>query len=434
MIRKRNSNLTLIASIALAIILCISVSLPVFAAVVPIPGTADKPAEAVIAKVLKMPVGTITPDITFTFKIDIKSVDESTDDADIAAAPTIDPLTVTYKAEDEGTVIGTGTGAYKSVPKETESIFTGANWKNAGVYVYTVTEVKGTLDTFKEKMTYSEAEYELWALVKEKADKQGFYVEIIAAYIKTEDAANEGEKGKKVDPTPQDPDSTGKYSEMIFTNAYLKNNGGTDPKTNSVFKLSKRVDGDILDTNKYFKYTVTVTQPATVTGTSAYKAYVMDENNNVVTDISNNAADEYIETETDGNLPHIEFPSGTEMIVSLKHGQWLSFIDMPVGTNIAVEESAYSSYIPKYTLTLDGKSNDPITGEKNTPLGFGKDTHTYIGEGANSAAYINFYDLAPPTGIIVDNVPYIVLIAVGLIAFIGLGIFKNRKEQNIIEE
>jgi hypothetical protein len=434
MTKRKNSKLTFITSIALVIILCISMALPVFAAGEAIKGDEENPAEAAIAKVLNMPIGTTTPNVTFTFNIDIKSVDESTDDTDLAAAPTVGPLSVIYKPTDNGTVIGTGTSAYKSVPKETKSIFAGADWKHAGMYIYTITEVQGTLNTFEEKMTYSQAEYELWVLVQEREDKKGFYVEMIAAYIKVTDASNEDEEGSKVDPTPQKPDITGNYSEMIFTNVYLKNNGGVDPNDNAVFKLSKHVAGDVLDTEKYFKYAINVTQPITVTGKSTYKAYVMDENNNVVMNIANNAPAGNIKPDA-SSRPYIEFTSGTELAVSLKHGQWLSFIDMPVGTNIVAEESAHSSYVPKYTLTLDGKTDPQVTGTKNTPLGFGKDPDfTYIGEKANSAAFINLYEISTPTGIIVDNLPYIILIMVGLLAFVGFGIFRSRKAQNTMDK
>lgn len=168
----------------------------------------------------------------------------------------------------------------KTVRKESSAFFAGINWTHAGVYVYEVTETANTYtiaDAVKEKMDYSLAKYTITVYVKEKTSGTGFYVDVIADVITFVD--NPGQTGgSKVDPTPGGNTETATgFSDMIFTNKYLKNNGGTDPDPDddSTFKLSKTVSGSYASKEQYFTFTVKITpavSPLVPAGVK-YKAY-----------------------------------------------------------------------------------------------------------------------------------------------------------------
>ena len=324
MTRKNKKIFKLVTSVTIAMVMVLITAIPVFAAGNPITGN---PAQAAITKIFKMPVGTDTPEVTFTFDIIPIKVDGVNYPTGIMPDD-IDTAEIPFTIDDEGDIVGTGASAYKVIIKETASIFDDFDWPHAGEYVYKIKERQdNNKDTFEEKLVSSQAEYEIHLFVRENAAKDGYYVYMIADYIVVTDPSSDGEVGDKIDPTPKDPDVSGEYSEMMFTNTYIKNNGGTDPKDpdDTVFKLSKEVTGELGDTTMYFNFDVKLTKPALVTGEASYIAYVMDENNDVIeTGIAGvNAPAANVEQDATGR-DYIRFDSGVNLRISLKHGQWLS--------------------------------------------------------------------------------------------------------------
>ncbi len=423
--KKTTPLLKLAAAVMLTALLCVATAIPAFAAAGdPITGTEESPARAATTKLLEMPVGTTTPDATFTFDFAKKNLDGNEGAEALAGMPDIASRSVSFSAADAGTV----SGGVKSVAKETGGIFDSVDWPHAGIYVYTVTEradTYGIENSFQEQLRYSAASYEIAVYVMDGENSR--YVSAIAASITVKDAANEGsDLGDKVDPTPGgNPDVDGDYSKMIFTNTYLKNTGGTDPD-DTVLAVSKEVTGNFANQSKYFQFNVRVNNPATVTNAATvYKAYVLDGDGAVVTDTAN-AATEYIRTDP-VNGAYIEFTTAVEQTVHLKHGQRLSFTDLPVGARFAVTEAATVGYTPSYVLTVNGGAGSAVNGTDNTALGF---TNQYIGEAANGAAFTNTNRDITPTGIRADHLPYIVLIGVvvfGVMVFIAVKLRRNRR-------
>jgi len=431
--KKQSKLFKILVSTALVLLMTISLAVPAFAAGSTVTGTEQDPVKVAITKIFNMPVGTKTPDVTFQFDVTPIKVDGIPNN-DVNMPGNIGPIDIEFKEADNGKQIGTGTSAYKSIIRESEDIFANVTWPHAGEFVYTITEKQDLAkDEFNEKLTCSQAVYEIHVYVKETADGKGYYIAAVNDYYIKNDNGGTVEGGYKVDPTPKDPDETGEYSEMIFTNKYLKNNGKVDPPDPddcTVFKLSKDVAGDLADKSMYFNFLITLTKPATVEDDIIFIAYIMDEDG-FVADITGNIVHAYnINLGTDNNgKKFIKFKSGDDAKIALKHGQWLAFTDAPVGTNLVVLEEANGNYVPKCTLVLNGNSSTLNAG-KNESLGFGEDPNfTYLGEKTNIAAYVNTYDLTAPTGISIENLPFVVMIGLAIAGLAGFVVFKAHKNR-----
>jgi len=443
---RKNSFFKLITAMALAIIICLSTAIPVLAQPSQqypgvIEGTENNPAEAGITKILKMPVGTTTPTTTFTFIIEKLSFNEYEDDEHKDLMPYIGTTTQTPHISTvdipfSDTDIGTADGGTKSVIIETGNLLNmnwlDIDWPTAGVYTYKVTEDDTTFTNngaaIPDTMDFSPAEYMVSVWV-ENGDNGSLYVKYVSATVVTTDI--DGEKGDgKVDPTPGNQNSSGKgYSQMIFTNTYLLNNGGTDPD-DTVLIVSKTVDGlGANQTNLYFPFVINISNPETVADPMTFKAYIF-QGNNVIADITDNevAGDNVTVTKDNSNNDVITFIAGSPLVLKLKHGQWVSFIDLPVGTIFEVTEDATTDYAPSYGLyahelneSRGASQNDFITAPLAPAI-------AYVREDNESYAhFLNMFKTITPTGIGVDDLPYIIIIGLAVVSLVGFGLVMFRR-------
>jgi hypothetical protein len=478
--KKRNSTVKSIISSALAALLCMTMSLPVFAQPIfptsPIDDNYSRGNTAAITKHLDTPVGTELPTgakaLTFYFQIEKigfnnvrfsspPTVEEQAtikdmpyligtkriDDAVKNQYETLADIPITFDGDDyiynSPDDISSGT---KSIFKETNDLFNGIEWKKPGVYTYEIREIEdktkdalqtvASNDSYTESMTFSKAVYLLSVWVEDGPD--GLHITAIGD-IKDIDDNGDKTDGSKVDPTPGGgTDTKNPYSKMKFRNIYVKNNGGPDitNPNNTTLKISKEVKEGGSRT-QYFTFDITVTQPALVSGTQTYKAYVMEADgtgSKVVTTIDN-----YATIDANGL---IVFTSGTPMAIKLKHGQWLAFTDLHVGSEFTVKELATPDYSPSCTLTAYSSKNPQLSiytetitkGEgasltappEEPPIStFGK---AYVADNNKSIAeFINTFKLIAPTGIGVDDLPYIVIIGVVLAVAAGYVVFRIRR-------
>ena len=440
MTKKKHKILSIVMSIALAMTLCIGMALPAFAANgMSDGGTPDAPAQAAITKMLKLPVGTTIPDFTFTFAFDKLLADGSADQGDLDAMPALKDVLIAFNANSTACKVdGDGTKwihGEELINFDLDADNNPIVWPHAGQYEYLVYETNKNYSTpqnvdYTDEMFYSPAEYKIVVYVANGKDGKGndvLYINTIAAYIETKDGTEGGEPGTKVDPTPGgDPSLQHDHSKVIFTNYYLKNTGGVDPEdpNNSTLAISKTVGGEYGDRQLPFEFSVTVTNPAIIDDpNTTFMAYVLNEQDQVVTSAMNVADANFIKTDlTYGD--YIEFTTDEPMTIYLKHGQRLVFTDLPVGAKYEVSESGTQYYTPSRNLTINGGTPLYDIAAEGAPLAI---PQQYVTEGIDLAAFLNKYQDVIPGGISVNDLPYIVMVGLGTLALAGFAVFKFRK-------
>ncbi|MCL2492104.1 MAG: hypothetical protein FWE87_05075 [Coriobacteriia bacterium] len=392
-------------------------------------GTEQAPAQAAITKVLKLPVGTAIPKADYQFIVKSMNADgEDVSGGDtLGLMPSIDPITITYTS-DETSMTAEG---ISSVYKQSVNIFANADeFSHAGIYKYQIFENEAasyqSIDSEREVMDFSDALYEITVFVKDKTDGTGTYIYAVVAETLKTDGGENGNKAK-VDPSPGGDGETYRFSKLEFTNTYVKTNiapDGPDPLMGSMLSLSKTVEGDFASSSMYFPFTLSFEVPSLVDmiDPQPYKAYIV-ENGAVVTSHEN--ADDLGEDDYGFYIP-VANKSNAE--IRLKDGQKLVFVNLPVGTSYKIEETGTTSYLPSYTITYAGKKGMVTTGTLSQDLATGTQ---WVGEMINSADYINTRDQVTPTGLNLNDLPFIGMIVVALSAAAISIAIKSRKRNTV---
>lgn len=392
---------TKVLSAVLALVMCMAMGTTAFAENAT--GTEGTPATATIVKELQIPGGTTTPGATFKFT----ATSETTD------APQIEK-SVTYSAADTAA----DGKLYKTV-----DLFGDAEFKHAGMYVYTVKETADTYtDGDKEKTTYSQAEYKLTVVVKN--GDNGPYVAEIAAQQMKDDKGAEVAAQTKVDPNPT-PDADGKpvNGGVRFVNTYVKGgsivNPDPDPEkpdggdktkpADSLMTIEKNVTGDIGDKVTPFEFTVSASNPT-----------IAPEADQTVKARIYNADGTYDMTKGDIVI-------GTNTQVELAHGQKLVFLNLYAGANVSFKETDAIA-IEKYTVSAKVKNGDEAeqsyAQETVTNAGI---SVTPVSEKKASATVTNNLESTSPTGVIINNLPFIMMIVVAAAGFVAYIAAKRRR-------
>ena len=281
-------------------------------------------------------------------------------------------------------------------------------YTQAGQYEYTVTESQ-TADpavaenSEHEKLIMSKAEYTMDVYVTDGAT--GTEISNIVVN-KVKDDAGQTATGK-VDIGNTD---TNRFN---FTNTYVQEAGtGTDP-TNpdpiynqfGSLNVSKKIvnaNGTATTPDDEFAFTATFAFPK---GTDA----------NTLGGIKANGGD-------------VTLAEGGTYTFHLKANKNMKFTGVPVGTTITVKESAAKNYKGSAEITINGtKLTSVAETSYNTELTAVRSQK--LGQKQNIVDVTNTYNDVPVTGIIMNTLPYVLMIAlcgVALIAFVG---FKRRRLQ-----
>ena len=369
-----------------------------------------------IEKVLRMPIGTNTPAAIFKFEFEKIELDNDDSPAALAEMPDLNVgnMTVGFTTTDTGP-LNTESNII-SITKETSSIFAGVTFDRAGVYIYEITETKNTnptIDSNKpdEVLTYSDAVYIIRIYVANNSTFTDTVIHTVNIFSRTLD-----EDGQVVER---------KVEQMTFVNDYVKTNTIIEPpidQSKSTLGISKTVTGDLANTNLYFNFDIVINVHTLVAlpHPAYYRAYVV-ENGAVVSNIANNAASELIGSDTIG--PFIRISTSNVTRVNLKHGQRLAFVDTPVGTSYTAAEVAAEGYTTTFTVTTNAMQG-AVTEGLATGIQF-------VGELANSADFTNNRTSVVPTGVNINDLPFIGLIALPILALIGFVVIKSRKRNHI---
>ena len=394
------------ASIAAVTALSVFRGVPTFADdndVATAKATGETSAKVSINKVLNIAEGITTPEATFTFTFTPKTGTSSNG----APYETIDSSNgqitdknVSYSGTD---VLATG---QTNIKKETGDIFREVNYTHAGEYVYTVAEKQNVGWNVIQKngspidfMTYDNRNYEMHVIVKNKTTG-GTYISSV--YFKQVSPSVNG----KV--KPSESGTTYKYD--LFTNIYRKNAGKiTDPNESNPNKpnvskvdpnakslvIKKVVSGATADKSKDFTFKLTFTKASTETSQSI--------------------------TGKIGETSKT-FVYGQETTITLRHDQSLVFDTIPAGTRYKLVETGSQGYTASAAYKENGASKNQA-GTVST--NFTQDS-ILIGEKPNDNTITNSLPDVTPTGLLIDNLPFILMIGLGLAGFVVLS--KKRRQ------
>ena len=280
-------------------------------------------------------------------------------------------------------------------------------YPEAGKYEYTVKETQtadpAVVNDDHEKMIMSGAEYTMDVYVTDGAT--GPEISNIIVNKKKNDVGQTATG--KVDIGNTDT------NDFNFTNTYVQEAGtGENPKNpdptypdNGSLKVSKAVinaNGTSVTSTEQFTFTATFAFPK---GTDASTlGGIKDANGTPVT------------------------LDGGTYTFKLKANENMKFTGVPVGTTIIVKESAAKNYKGSAVITIDGTQLTPVSAS-----GYNAEltvvNNEKLGQKQNTVDVTNTYNDVPVAGIIMNTLPYVLMIAlcgVALIAFVG---FKRRRLQ-----
>lgn len=247
----------------------------------------------------------------------------------------------------------------------------GANATKLGKYAYTITEVEPNLPGItKDKETLN------MVVSVVNADKDNPDGSNYAYYV----ALRKGTATEK--------------AEGKFNNDY---------ETNSL-TLAKKVKGNFGDLSETFTFYVTFKKG------DATKEY---------TDIQfTKSVDGISITEKDGGAAATTLTYGKEYAVTLKHGQNVQFTNIPNGVTYTIAEDTTKADW-QYTVSLESNPEVALSGAKT--------------EGTVNAAatvtFVNNHQGTPDMGVVLDNAPYIALLAIVAIGGVALMLNKRRRDE-----
>jgi uncharacterized repeat protein (TIGR02543 family) len=394
--------------------------------------------KAAVTKLLEVPDGIPVPSESFTF------VAEKLLEDDYSPTPSMPDLIINdinfspALSENDYSYTGNAAGI-NYYYLESNELLGDIDWPHPGLYTYGIREIPGTFDGIEAQMNYSEAMYILAVTVSNEdvspADGKLDIVQINAV-LYTDDGGNELEIGGrvKVNPTPGGDGNDYYTSRMIFTNTYWSNPIGTDPTNPDHWKLSvsNRVEGIQSNRSLYFRFAMKVTAPDYFSSSATYTAYVVEPASDDPVQTYRISADP-TENGADSNGA-IRFISGQSKLFSLKHGQYLVFLDTPIGAAFTVTEFEETYYLPYVSVQRDGvllgfeycyESRD-LTIPHISNATFREPL--YIGAGVNSADFLNTREEVVTTGINLSSLPFTGLAALALCALLASAAIRIRRK------
>lgn len=305
----------------------------------------------------------------------------------IAEGITVPDTTFTFKIEqtegDTTTVASPVTATFKGTDTVNANLVSKAvatelkdasKYPHAGVYTFTVSEVKGDV----AGMTYDTKAY------------------MVNVYV-----VNDGNDLKVDSITANDRET--KVSDMSFDNTYVKDSSLT---------IEKKVTGAQADRTKHFNFTIKMTKASTDTRTSYTGTIVKG-------DKCTEAHHDVVLT-FDGN-------GKATANVELCDGDKITFDEIAAGTRYTVTEAgATDGYTPSVAVVENG-GNAVQTNAASDADEISAD-NKLIGENANSVVFTNAYADTPVTGVIINNLPYVVLVAAAVSALVALVLINRRRQ------
>ncbi len=361
-------------SVLLVLALALSLSCVAFAADGDAPDAGETPAAGatpVAATTYDLSAAKLTKELTVADGINIDAVKKFTfsftavgsDTAAVADHPTIAAQEVTVGAQSNGKA--TGELALSNVL---------AGFNHAGEYVYTVAETTTAINTNEngvtKTLTVDDTTYTVRVYVQN--NDAGTAVEIAGITV-------ENNKTKeKVDPTS---------SGFIFKNVYKEVIASDD----GVLTVKKSITGDYADKTKEFAISVVLTLPSTAT-----------------------ADDVAVATGTTWTA------SSLTASANLADGGEIKFTKLPAGTTFVVKEDQDTLYRSKTTGHVETEDTNYTQAGADV-----EKTGKVITAAGSTVTIENNREDVIPTGVIIHNLPYVLLVLVAIAGLVYL-IMKKR--------
>lgn len=289
-----------------------------------------------------------------------------------------------------------------------------------------------TQDGFNETLNMSKAKYRLLVYVKNKENGQGTYIYAITAAQLVSDSGETLTDVPKKDPTSGGSTNiAGDLSHMEFQNSLIKEQVIVNNPGAAMYYVQKEVQGvnndqDVLfgadrDT---FKFQVKMTRSALAPATETeYTAYVWTQSTSGGT------------SWTKGTTKYTFDATGkTSTEVVLGHNDRLVFETLPEGTKFLVQENDYNQDWTQVTKPAEIKSDYTYVPYVNKGA-----TSTVLSQGTvkTDGSEVSYYqnnggEGITPTGILMNNLPFFIIIA-GAVAvlIVGVVVKGSRKKDTV---
>lgn len=407
----------LFASAVLVGTMCLGNVANVNAADIPAEWGPTETPEAAITVEYKMGNDVVTPanDVSFTF-----TKTKAPDGMNQNYMPTISVANVKFNAG-EDLIQDTTAKDIKVLRKQSDNFL--ASFKAAmdnstnmttGEYVYTV---KSTSTVTKAKnndvFTASNAEYKLNIFVAQDTNSK-LYIKGLSIINTKNDAGTDTGNNTKVDGKPGSTTggTASNFSGLKFVNEYVAKAGSVDPTDPDVpdptkpksyaFKVTNNTESKGTQTGS-FDYTMTVTKPSGIATTDNTYVYYVNG------------------TQKTGTY-------GTEVTFTLPDTKSMMIKSCYAGSKVTVDQKGVANWTATAETTFNGvKDTQKLSAAVGKNLKVADKT---LGQKENKVDYKNIYKDIAVTGIIVNNFPFIIMIAIAVVAFAGIVAMNSKKRMN----
>ena len=254
-----------------------------------------------------------------------------------------------------------------------------------GEYVYTV---KSTSTVTKAKnndvFTASNAEYKLDIFVAQNTDGK-LYIKGLSIINTKNDAGTDTGNNTKVDGKPGSTTggTASNFSGLKFVNEYVAKAGSVDP-TDPIVPM-------------------TVTKPSGITTADNTYVYYVDGTK---------------QTGTYGTAVKFTLPDTKSMMIQSCYA----------GSKVTVDQKGVANWTATAETTFNGvKDTQKLSAAVGKNLQVANKT---LGQKENKVEYKNIYKDIAVTGIIVNNFPFIIMIAIAVVALAGIVAMNSKKRMN----
>lgn len=376
-------------------------------------GPTETPSAAITVE-YKMGNGVVTPanDVSFTFTKTEAPAGMTKDNM-----PAISVENVKFNAG-EDLIKDTTAKDIKVLRKQSDNFL--ASFKTAmdkstnmttGEYVYTV---KSTSTVTKAKnddvFTASNAEYKLNIFVAQHTNGK-LYIKGLSIINTKNDAGTDTGNNTKVNGKPGSTEDgiESNFSGLKFVNEYVAKAGSVDPTVpdpnkpaSYAFKVTNNTESKGNQIGS-FNYTMTVTKPSGIATTdNTYVYYVNGKQ----------------ETGT----------YGTEVTFTLPDTKSMMIKSCYAGSKVTVDQKGVANWTATAETTFNGvKDTQKLSAAVGKNLQVANKT---LGQKENKVEYRNIYKDIAVTGIIVNNFPFIIMIAIAVVAFAGIVAMNSKKRMD----